>query len=161
MMHRGEASMNTGKVRNPAHRSRGFTLIELLVVVAIIAILAAMATTAYRSQVTKATRAQAKACLTQYAQAMERMYTTRQTYDWTSYTGGAEPVLACASESNMAARYTIRVLIANVTASTYRATAVPTTAWSPRDTRCGTLTLNQTGARGAGSNTAADISYCW
>jgi type IV pilus assembly protein PilE len=144
---------------HPASRVRGFTLIELLVVVAIIAILAAITVSSYRSQVTKATRAAAKSCLSQYSQYMERFYTTRFTYvdadnvaNW--------PVLACTIDGNMTGRYAFSV--DTLTATTFRLRAVPTTAWAARDSRCGTLTVNQAGARtAAGSSAAADITYCW
>ncbi len=150
MMHREELPMNPCTLRHPAFRARGFTLIELLIVVAIIAILAAISTTAYRSQVAKATRASAKSCLTQYGQYMERWYTTRFTYVGASLPGD----LPCATDSNMAARYAFAV--DTLTATTYRVTATPTTAWASRESRCGTLTVNQAGVRGAG-----DIAYCW
>lgn len=149
--------MNT-RTRALALQARGFTLIELLVVVAIIAILAAIATTSYRAQVTKATRAAAKSCLSQYSQYMERWYTTRFTY-----VGASLPTdLACASDGNMPARYAFSVTA--LTATTYTVRATPTTAWSSRESRCTTLTLNQAGVRGAGTSTpssAADIAYCW
>ncbi len=153
MMYRDGLRMNTRTLRNPALRARGFTLIELLVVVAIVAILASISMSAYRSQVTKATRAAAKSCLTQYAQFMERYYTTALTYV------GAAPVLGCATDSNMGTRYAFAV--DTLAAGTYRVTATPKTAWASRESRCTTLSLNQTGARGAGANTAEDIAYCW
>jgi type IV pilus assembly protein PilE len=146
--------MNT-PTRLAASRERGFTLVELLIVVAIIAILAAIATSAYRSQVTKATRASAKSCLTQYGQFMERWYTTRFTY-----VGASLPsTLACATDSNMAARYAFAV--DNLAATTYRVTATPTTAWASRESRCGTLSVDQAGVRSAGTGSAGDIAFCW
>ena len=153
-MYRGAQRMSTRTISQSGHRAGGFTLIELLVVVAIIAILAAITVTSYRAQVTKATRAAAKSCLTQYGQFMERWYTTRFTY-----VGAALTPLGCASESNMSARYTFAV--DTLAATTFRVTATPTTAWASRDSRCSTLSVNQAGERVAGSGSAADIAYCW
>jgi type IV pilus assembly protein PilE len=146
-----------------ALRARGFTLIELLVVVAIIAILAAITVTSYRAQVTKSTRAAAKSCLSQYSLYMERFYTTRFTYvdadnvaNW--------PILDCTTDGNMAARYAFSLDTSTgaLTAGAYRLRAIPTTPWLARDSRCGTLTVNQAGERtAAGSSAAADITYCW
>jgi type IV pilus assembly protein PilE len=93
--------------------------------------------------------------MAQYAQHMERYYTTSMTY-----AGGAPAsLLACAAEGGLNTRYTIAV--DTVAATTYRVTSTPTSgAWASRDSRCGTMTLNQAGERTAGS-TAADIAYCW
>jgi type IV pilus assembly protein PilE len=136
-----------------AGAERGFSLIELMIVVAIVAILAAVAYPAYQTQIAKTNRSAAKACLAQYSQFMERYYTTQLTYV------GAAPVLGCATESGLDKRYTFSV--SNLAASTYTATATPTTIQSAKDSRCGTMTLNQTGARTAGTGSAADIAYCW
>jgi type IV pilus assembly protein PilE len=133
-------------------------MIELLIVVVIVAILATMSTSAYRSQVTKATRAAAKSCLSQYAQFMERYNTTRFSYVGADAVG-VWPTLDCANEGNMSTRYAFSV--DNLTATAYRLRAIPTTLWATRDSRCGTLSLTQTGARSAGSGSVADIAYCW
>jgi type IV pilus assembly protein PilE len=137
------------------NKARGFSLIELMITVLIVAILAAVAVPAYQNQVAKTNRSAAKACLAQYSQFMERSYTTALTY-----VGGVPATpLGCTTEGNLQNRYTFTV--ANLTASTYQATATPTAVQSARDSRCGTLTLDQAGFRGAGTNSAADISFCW
>ena len=59
---------------------RGFTLIELLIAIAIVGILAAVAYPSYIDSVSKSRRADAKAALLGFAQAMERHYTTEGTY---------------------------------------------------------------------------------
>ena len=59
------------------------------ITVTIVAILAAIAYPSYQSHVTSTHRSAAKACLSEYAQFMERYYTTNFTYD------GAAPALAC------------------------------------------------------------------
>ena len=128
----------------------GFTLVELMVVVLIVAVLAAIAYPGYRSHVVKTQRGAAKACLAQYAAFMERRYTTELTYT------GAVPDLDCAVEGNMEQNYAFTV--PNPTATTYTATATPTTAFAARDTQCGTLTLTQAGVRNVSTGNTED---CW
>lgn len=145
--------MNTSLPVRSATRLRGFTLVELLVTMAIVAILAAIAYPSYRNHVVKTQRNAAKACLAQYAQFMERYYTTRLTYV------DAEPELACAIESGMDRNYVFSV--DDLDASTYTALATPTEAFAEDDPVCGTLSINQAGERSAGSGSAEDIAHCW
>ena len=74
-------------------RSRGFTLIELMIVVAIIAVLASIAYPSYIKYITKTRRNAATACLSEYANYMERYYTTNLSYKQPS---AAVPALGCA-----------------------------------------------------------------
>jgi type IV pilus assembly protein PilE len=134
-------------------RSRGFTLVELMITVGIVAILAAIAYPAYQQQVVKTHRSAAKACLAQYAQFMERYYTTTLTYV------GAAPVLGCASEGQIANHYGFSV--EDVGANAYRVVATPTTSFAARDTRCGTLSIDNAGQRSAGTGSVDDVRYCW
>lgn len=139
-------------------RHRGFTLIELMITVAIVAILAAVAYPSYTSHVQKTRRAAATACLTELSQWMERNYTTCLRYDVTGagcgtvMTSAELPALAC--RNDIAGVYTLS-LTANPSASAYTLQAVPQGPQAS-DTRCGTLTLTQTGAKGAASATG-----CW
>lgn len=136
-------------------RQSGFTLVELMIVVLIVAILAAIAVPSYQSYVMRSYRASARACMSEYAQFMERAYTTNMTY-----VGGAPAApLGCATESNMATRYGFSVT--GIAARTYTVNAIPVTnsVQARQDTKCATLTLDQAGTRDrTGTGTVAE---CW
>jgi type IV pilus assembly protein PilE len=139
----------------------GFTLIELMIVVAIVAIIAAIAYPSYIDQITKTKRASATACLSEYANYMERYHTTNLRYDQDSGgTANALPALDCASADQTGTDYTYSFTNAQPTPSTYVIQAVPQGSQNSRDTRCKTLTLDQAGQRGivGGTATAGD---CW
>ncbi|MCL1532320.1 prepilin-type N-terminal cleavage/methylation domain-containing protein [Xanthomonas nasturtii] len=126
---------------------KGFTLLELMIVVAIVAILAAIATAGYSPYVIKSRRAAAASCLLERAQLMERYYTTRLTY------AGAPAPAACDELTNF---YGIQ-FFADPTARAYVIQAVPTARQS--DAKCGTLSIDQKGARGASGTDGP--SKCW
>ena len=77
-------------------RSRGFTLIELMIVVAIIAVLASIAYPSYIKYITKTRRNAATACLSEYANYMERHYTTYLSYEKQTADTTWPPALGCA-----------------------------------------------------------------
>lgn len=144
--------MNSFASRHDAFRnSRGFTLIELMITVVIISILAAIAIPSYTAYVVRTHRTAAKACMLEFAQSMERYYTTNMTYD------GADPSLGCTTDGGIDTKYTFAV--DTPSARRYTITATPIGAQLARDTDCGTLTLNEAGER-TNSGSAA-LEKCW
>lgn len=125
---------------------RGFTLVEMLIVVAIIGILAAIAYPSYTQYVQRSNRAEARAALLENAQFLERSYTTANRYD------SAGELPHNQSPENGDARYNIAVAAAE---QSFELSAVPT--GSMAGDACGTLTLTNTGVRGADG----DLAQCW
>lgn len=125
----------------------GFTLIELMIVVAIVAILAAIAYPSYQEHVRKTRRAQAKTDMMETVQLAERHYSARNTYAGFTSVRSTQPNF-----------YTVD-LDGTPDATTFQLQAVPVDGSGQANDKCGTLTLNQAGAKGQASGmTNAD---CW
>lgn len=133
-------------------RGRGFTLIEILIVIAIIAILAAIAFPSYSRFVERTRRADAREALMRIAAAQERFYTNRNRYTTDI---AADLGLGATSEK---AYYTIAAAFVGGSDQTYVLTATPQ---APQDKdSCKELTINNTGFKGAPSDTGSN-GVCW
>lgn len=134
-------------------KNRGVTLVELLTVMVIVGILAAIAVPSYRAYAVRTHRAAARACLSEAAQFMERYYTSNLTYV------GATITLGCQTEGGLTRFYDIAVK--DSAQRTYTLVADPKASQLKYDGTCATLTLDETGKRGAGDNSAPTIASCW
>ena len=130
------------------YQQKGFTLIEVMIVVAVIGILSAIAMPSYNEYIRRGHRAEARAGLLQAAQWMERAATATGTYPLTA----AFPDTLKTIESK---RYAIS--LASVGGAAFTLTATP--ALGQVGDKCGNLTLNHTGVRGASGT--APVTDCW
>ena len=111
----------------------------------------------------KTRRVAAEGCLSEYANYMERYYTTHLRYN---NDGASTPVantvalanLDCAANAQTGRFYTYDLPAASLSVSSYSVTAAPQGTQETNDAACGTLSLDQTGARGADGT---DPGSCW
>jgi len=141
---------------------KGFSLIELMIAVSIVGILAAIGYPSYQSSVQKSRRADCEGALVGFAGAMERFFTTNNTYIGAGSAGGtgsnitgAPTIYAtqCPIDGGTPS-YNLTITAAGV--STYTLQAAPINAQG--NDSCGTLTLNQANAKTASGGAVAD---CW
>ncbi|MES3009121.1 MAG: type IV pilin protein [Pseudomonadota bacterium] len=142
-------------MQNMHGRTAGFTLLELLIVITIVGLLATVALPGYQQSVLIGGRSEGRALLLQVAANQERYYSDHHTYS-----GNADPLVSPAvvvlnSESGL-----YRVSVASCPDGgiqhCFIATATPT-GRQLADT-CQTLTVTQTGRKGATGGTAEE---CW
>lgn len=130
----------------------GFSLIELMIVVAIIGILAAVAYPSYQSYVARTNRSAAVAYLMEVATRQQAYRLDARTFGSLADIGMATP------PTEVGNHYTVSMPAA-ATATAFSVQAAPKANQASIDAKCGTLTINQAGAKSAtGSGSASD---CW
>ena len=142
-------------------RQYGINLIELMVVVAIVAILGAFAYPSYTQHVVDTKRTAGKNILMQVADRQQQFFMDNKAYaaDLTNLGFGANPLIVGDDGRQVAAgnESVYSVSLANITATTFTATAAPLNGQLDRDTDCGSLGLDQSGNR---TRTGA-ATDCW
>ncbi len=129
----------------------GFTLIELMITVAIVGILASIAYPSYVNYIVRANRSAAQSFIYAVANKQEQYMLNARTY------AADIAALNISVPSEVAPNYTVTTAPnMSATPPTFTVTAVPIGAQLARDTQCGTLTLDSTGAKTATSSTG-----CW
>jgi len=134
---------------NNSARARGFTLIEVVITVAIVAILAAVALPTYRDHMRKSRRAEAQAYLMAVASRQQQFLLDTRGYAASLSTVGIT------APPNVAASYDLAASAAAGPPPTFRLTATPKAASDQVLERCGTLAIDQTGAK------TAALATCW
>lgn len=138
----------------PARRPAGFTMIELLIVVAVIAILSVLAFPAFTQYIVRANRSAAQAFMTEVAARQERTL-----LDSRGYAANIAGLTGMTVPSSVVNNYTLTTTNARISTPSYEVRAVPIGRQLARDTRCGTLTLDETGLRTvSGTGT---VAACW
>ena len=133
-----------------------FSLIELLIAITIVGVLTAIAVPGYQNYVLQSARTAAGACLLEYAQFMERVYTTNMTYASNNGDDTELPELQCSID--LAERFSFA--LDNLDSRSFTLTATVTGAQADDD--CESLSYNQAGIKGANGGTSATIvKKCW
>lgn len=140
----------------PVRSVRGFTLIELLIVVAVVGILAGMAYPSYVQHVTRSNRAAVESYMLGVASKEEQYLLDARQYATDMATLGFSTL-----PDTISGHYTVTVTADNTqTPPTYLVKATPTGTQAARDTQCGSLTLDQSGAKGT-SVAPSPAQGCW
>jgi len=141
-------------------KQRGVTLLELMIVVAIIALLASIAYPSYTRYIVSSKRTAATSALLQIADRQQQFFMDNKSYadDMTDLGFAADPyVIADDGSAAGGSDSVYSIALSGVAATTYTITATPLHGQLERDSSCGSMTLNQAGAKGSsGSGT-----NCW
>ncbi len=145
--------------------TKGFTLIELMIVVAIVGILAAIAYPSYQEQVRSSRRAECGGALMGLANAMERHFTTNNSYLGAGTPAGGDtgaPTIYNAQCPVDGGTPTYNLTIDAVTQTTYTLFATPVAGGPQAGDKCGTFTLTSIGVRSlTGQNSGITPNDCW
>lgn len=125
----------------------GFSLIELMIAIVIVAILASVAYPSYQEYLRRGARADAQAHMMDIAGRQGQFLIDNRAY------AASLAALGVTTPTSVASKYTI-TLDAGGTPPTFTITATPT-GDQANDT-CGTLTLDNSGAK-----TASGTGTCW
>jgi type IV pilus assembly protein PilE len=133
--------------RIQGRREVGFTLIELVVVMVVLGILAAIAIPNYSEYVQRGHRASAQAYISDLASRQVQFFIDRRRY------ADTVAALNVPAPAEIANRYTVTIVAVAGPPATFTVTATPSGPQS--DDRCGVLTIDQTGTKGAAT------TRCW
>lgn len=133
--------------------ARGVTLMTLLIVITIIGVLGAIAYPSYRNHVRVRRRADGEAALLAAAERLERCSAQYNAYN----AAGCSALSRSLATGYLSDEQWYKITDLNAGANTYTLVATPQRAQTA-DTRCGNLTLTQTGMRGA---TGTAPTTCW
>ena len=141
-------------VSTARNRQQAFSLLELMIVVAIVSMIAAFAYPSYMQYVVNTKRTAATSTLLQIADRQQQFFMDNKSYagDLTNLGFSDNPLYVSDDGSSVAAGDADAVYLftlVNVTATSYTALGAPLGGQLSRDTKCGTMTLNQAGARDA------------
>jgi type IV pilus assembly protein PilE len=143
-------------------RQKGVTLLELMIVVVIIAIISAFAYPSYTQFVLRAKRTAGTSMLLQIADRQQQFFMDNKRFaaNLTRLGYPANTVMIDEEGAVVADASTDRVYNISVsasTATTYTLTAAPQLVQASKDTKCGSLSLDNAGAKGY-SGSGGD---CW
>lgn len=137
-------------------KQKGFTLVELMIAVAIVGILTSVGYPSYQSHVRKAKRVEAQGALVSFATAMEQWRVENNSYKAGSDGTDMSQIFASQVPTDGGTKTYTLSLVSDATS--YTLTATPDGAQA--SDVCGTLTLKNTGEKGA-NGTSPDTAGCW
>ena len=132
---------------NAIRRASGFTLMELIVTMVIIGIIAAIAIPNYSEYVLRGYRSSAQAFIADVASRQAQFFLDRRTYATTV------AALNMTAPADITTRYNIAIAAAAGPPATFTVTATP--AGTQATDRCGAMTIDQAGNKGAAA------TRCW
>ena len=130
-------------------RTRGFSLVELIITLAIVALLVAVALPTYRDHMRKSRRAEAQAYLMAVAGRQQQFLIDSRAY------AASLATINVPMPTGVAASYNVTLAVAGGPPPTFALTAAPKPGTDQVYERCGTLGVDQTGAK------MASLSSCW
>lgn len=140
-------------------KQRGFTLTELVIVIAIVAILVSLAVPGYRDFVYRTKRMEAINTVIELAACQERIYTQTRRYG----VSGCGLTAGCIDSADQRYKVCFGTGRPGANGPADQSFVVTATPQGPQaGDRCGDISLDDVGARGASrANDAADVARCW